>query len=85
MISLIKVYRLLWAHIENDFECLQTLEQEGRVRCLCLFPNNILVCGLWNGNLSLFTSTNMFYENKVGKNCKTLIFFKLQENQNVIT
>jgi WD40 repeat protein len=34
--------------IENDFEFVQTLQQEDWIMCICLMPNNILVCGLYN-------------------------------------
>jgi WD40 repeat protein len=52
-------------NIQNDFECVQTLEQEESVRSLCLLPNNILVCGLVNGtiikfNLNDFTKLDSF-------------------------
>jgi WD40 repeat protein len=52
-------------NIENDFECVQTLQQEGSVTSLCLLPNNILVCGLNNGkitkwNLNDFTKIDSF-------------------------
>ena len=52
-------------NIENDFECVQTLQQEHGVVSLCLLPNNILVCGLYNGtitkwNLNSFTKIDSF-------------------------
>jgi WD40 repeat protein len=52
-------------NIENDFECVQTLQQEQSVYTLCLLPNNIFVCGLGNGtitkwNLNDFTKIDSF-------------------------
>jgi WD40 repeat protein len=38
--------------IENDFECVHTFQQESFVLNLCLLPNNILACGLWNGKIN---------------------------------
>jgi WD40 repeat protein len=39
-------------NIENDFECVQTLHQEDGVTSLCLLPDNILICGLYNGTIT---------------------------------
>ena len=57
--------------IENDFECVQTFQQDNIVMCLCSFPNNILVCGLWNGtitkwNLNSFTKIDSFRAHEEG-------------------
>jgi WD40 repeat protein len=45
-------------NIENDFECVQTLQQEDDVWSLCLLPNNILVCGLYNGSITKWNLNN---------------------------
>jgi WD40 repeat protein len=52
-------------NIENDFEYVQTMQQEKAVSSLCLLPNNILVCGLSDGkiikwNLSNFAKLDSF-------------------------
>jgi WD40 repeat protein len=46
--------------IENDFECVETLQLESGVRSLCLLPDNILVCGLDNGKIAKSNFNNFF-------------------------
>jgi len=45
-------------NIENDFECVQTLQQEDLIWSLCLLPNDILLCGLDNGIITKLSLNN---------------------------